>query len=102
MSKDNGRRFAVSSRTGVHIGLWSNGKIAAEVAAENPGNTIEEYLRADHVDALLKAEREKALREAAEKVADLYGEYSEGVPYCDRDEAFAVIEALISEDKTDE
>ena len=60
-----------------------------------------EYLRADHVADMLKAEREKALREAAEKVADLYGEYSEGVPYCDRDEAVAVIEALISEDKTD-
>ena len=28
------------------------------------GDTIE-YIRADHVDALLKAEREKALREAA-------------------------------------
>ena len=31
------------------------------------GDTIE-YIRADHVDALLKAEREKALREAADTV----------------------------------
>ena len=54
------------------------------------------YMRADHVDALLKAEREKALREAAEKVEDLYCEYSEGVPYCDRDEAVAVIEAALA------
>jgi hypothetical protein len=29
-------------------------------------DTDVEYIRADHVDALLKAEREKALREAAE------------------------------------
>ena len=35
---------------------------------ENPKYASEppvEYIRADHVDALLKAEREKALREAA-------------------------------------
>ena len=65
MSKDHRRYYAVYNRAGVHIGLWSDGRIAAKVAAENPGNTIEEYIRADHVDAMLKAEREKALREAA-------------------------------------
>jgi hypothetical protein len=73
---------------------------------DHTGNRPTEWIQnaaiaaVSHFDALLKAEREKALREAADKVADLYGEYSEGVPYCDRDEAVAVIKALISEDKT--
>ena len=56
------RRFAVYSPTGVHIGLWGDGKIAADVAAESPGNTIEELIAADEYEAL-RSERD-ALRHA--------------------------------------
>lgn len=49
-----------------------------------------EYIRADHVDALLKAEREKALREAADKLR-IMGDMG----------GMAIVTALISEDKTD-
>ena len=63
---DHGHRFAVYSPSGVHIGLWADGKIAADVAAESPGNTIEELVTIHHSDALIAAAREQALREAAE------------------------------------
>ena len=56
------RRFAVYSPTGVHIGLWGDGKIAADVAAEIPGSTIEELISADEYEAL-RSERD-ALRGA--------------------------------------
>ena len=63
------RKFAVYSPTGVHIGLWGDGKIAADVAAESPGNTIEELVAADEYEAL----HERA--EAAErKVLELRAE----------------------------
>ena len=63
------RMFAVYSPTGVHIGLWGDGKIAADVAAESPGNTIEELVAADEYEAL----HERA--EAAErKVLELRAE----------------------------
>lgn len=67
-----------------------------------------EYLRADHVDALLKAERDNALREAAEKA----GEAAVNVLLRHEPDASALrrqtanqaaktfILALISEDKT--
>ena len=63
------RRFAVYSPTGVHIGLWGDGKIAADVAAESPGNTIEELISADEYEAL-RSERD-ALREALAPFAAL-------------------------------
>ena len=47
--------------------IFRNCRITGEIDAE--------YIRADHVDALLKAEREKALREAAD-VAQGYGSES--------------------------
>ena len=67
-----------------------------------------EYLRADHVDALLKAEREKALREAAEVagVKPIKGGRGVSGPHHaglrdGRSEAKRLILALISEDATD-
>ena len=67
-AQEHGHRFAVYSPSGVHIGLWADGKIAADVAAESPGNTIEELVTLDHSDALIAAAREEALREAADRL----------------------------------
>lgn len=36
--------FAVHSVTGVHIGLWQDGKVAQEVLSEYPGGTITELV----------------------------------------------------------
>lgn len=38
------RYFAVQSVTGVHIGMWENGKIASEVLSEYPGGKIIEMV----------------------------------------------------------
>lgn len=64
---DHGHRFAVYSPNGGLRGLWADGKIAAYVASESPGSTIEELMTLDHSDALVAAAREEALREAASK-----------------------------------
>lgn len=66
---NHGHRFAVYSPTGVHIGLWSDGKIAADVAGESPGNTVEELVTLDHAQALVAAERE-AIADQMEAKAD--------------------------------
>lgn len=76
---DHGHYFAVYSQTGVHIGLWQDGKFAAEVQSEHPGNTITELVRADThqtaLDDLEKARAEVArLREAREAVEAAYDE----------------------------
>ena len=56
-----------------------------------------EYIRADHVDAMLKAEREKALREAASLSWLCFHKCDVEVDVVTADD----ILALISEDATD-
>lgn len=43
--------FAVQSPTGVHIGLWDDGRIAHEVAAEHEGSTVMELVASDSATA---------------------------------------------------
>lgn len=43
---EHGHWFAVHSATGVHIGLWDDGKIAHEVLSKYPGGTITELVEA--------------------------------------------------------
>lgn len=76
MSKDHGHRFAVYSPTGVHIGLWTDGKIASEVQSETPGNTVEELVMLDLAQAMVAKAREDALREAAEKLGNLHAGFT--------------------------
>lgn len=69
---------------------------------------IVEYIRADHVDTLLKAEREKTLREAAEVAGvkprrggkPVSGPHHAGLRD-GREEAKRLVLALISKDKSD-
>lgn len=66
--------FAVQSPTGVHIGLWNDGKIAWDVVAEEgDGYTVMELVDVDEANSLRArcAELEKALEPfaVAERVA---------------------------------
>lgn len=66
---------------------------------ENPKYASEppvEYIRADRVTAMLKAEREKALREAADKLGNLH----DGFTYRPRDMKRHVLQ-MIEKDATD-
>lgn len=99
-----------------HLGEYGRYYPEAVEAEGEHGGTAVEYIRADHVDALLKAEREKALREAAEvcpAAIKSYGMMKPGKPdqYASREaqivaKGFArLIEqdilALIEKDATD-
>lgn len=78
------------SETPEQIWAWPEG-MPIYCSGTNPTQRqAVEYIRADHVDALLKAEREKALREAADKLR-IMGDMG----------GMAIVTALISEDKTD-
>jgi hypothetical protein len=47
------RHFGVWSSTGVHIGVWEDGKIAAEVLAEYPGGVMRDLIDMDAILAIL-------------------------------------------------
>lgn len=59
-----------------------------------------EYIRKDHVDALLKAGRERALREALD-IIGMYDENATCSECCDVTAINEAVTAIISKDKTD-
>lgn len=48
------RYFGVWSLTGVHIGVWEDGKIAADVLAEYPGGVMRDLIDASDIRALIE------------------------------------------------
>ncbi len=98
--KGHGHHFAVSSSTGVHIGLWQDGKIAHDVLREYPGGTLAELVDFDLI-AETKAERDQlatqvlALREALKELSAQVG--ADHVKF--ETDAYYVRQAMVAADK---
>ena len=80
-----------------HLGEYGRYYPEAVEAEGEHGGTAVEYIRADHVADMLKAEREKALREAASLSWLCFHRCDVEVDVVTAED----ILALISEDKTD-
>ena len=100
------RYFAVQSVTGVHIGMWENGKIASEVLSEYPGGKIIEMVDvhavpratpspgADFKAGLLRAAEIADLNAWAHKGSD---DYSQGMDAGARHQVKAICDAIRAE-----